>query len=78
MFKLTKAKENVPLILTLVKCGHCLMYKLNDMGLLPGERIKVLNNPGHGPVTVKLKGSKVALGQGLAENIIVKEEKNEE
>jgi Fe2+ transport system protein FeoA len=50
------------------------MQRLTDMGLLPGERLMVLHNTGFGPVTVLIKGAKVALGHGLASKVIVEEE----
>ena len=74
MHKLTNAKTNINLIFTSLEGGHGAMQRLTDMGLIPGERLKVLHNSGHGPVTVLIKGAKVALGHGLAVKIIVKEE----
>ena len=47
--------------------------RLTDMGLIPGEQLKVLHNSGFGPVTVMIKGAKVALGHGLASKILVEE-----
>jgi ferrous iron transport protein A len=74
MYKLTHAKTNVNLIFSSVEGGRGVMQRLTDMGLIPGERVKVLHNSGHGPVTVLIKGAKVALGHGLAAKIIVEEE----
>ena len=74
MHKLTHAKTNVKLIFTSVEGGRGAMLRLTDMGLIPGERLKVLHNSGYGPVTVIIKGAKVALGHGLAAKIIVEEE----
>ena len=74
MPKLIHAKTNVNLIFTSVEGGRSAMRRLTDMGLIPGERLKVLQNSGHGPVTVLIKGAKVALGHGLVVKIIVEEE----
>ena len=74
MHKLINAKTNINLIFSSLEGGHGAMQRLTDMGLIPGERLKVLHNSGHGPVTVLIKGAKVALGHGLAVKIIVKEE----
>ena len=57
--------------------GRERMQRLADMGLLPGEPIKVLQNQGHGPVTIYIKGSRVALGHGMSEFIEVEALKNE-
>ena len=74
MHKLIHAKININLIFTVVEGGRGAIQRLTDMGLLPGERLKVLHNSGYGPVTVLIKGAKVALGHGLAAKIIVEEE----
>jgi Fe2+ transport system protein FeoA len=73
MFKLSQAKINTDLIFVSVVGGRGSMQRLSDMGLVWGERLKVLNNSGFGPVTVLIKGVKVGLGHGLASKIIVKE-----
>jgi ferrous iron transport protein A len=44
------------------------------MGFLPGVEIQMVNNSGIGPLTVIIKGTKLALGHGLARKILVKEE----
>lgn len=74
MNKLTYSKPNVNLIFASVEGGQSATQRLTDMGLIPGERLKVLHNSGHGPVTVLIKGTKIALGHGLAAKIIVEEE----
>lgn len=62
MHKLTHAKTNVNLIFTSVEGGRGAMQRLTDMGLIPGERLKVLHNTGYGPVTVLIKGAKGCFG----------------
>ena len=74
MNKLSNAKTGSKLTFISVNGGMGVMRKLTDMGLIPGEKIKVLHNTGHGQVTVHIKGSKVALGHGLAQKIVVREE----
>ncbi|MCG8431439.1 MAG: ferrous iron transport protein B [Candidatus Omnitrophica bacterium] len=75
MDRLTTARVHTKLIVVRIDGGHRGAQKLRDMGLLPGERLQVVHNAGHGPVTVLIKGAKVALGHGLAEKILVREEK---
>ena len=74
MHNLTCAKAGLNLIFISVEGGRGAMRRLTDMGLIPGERLKVLHNSGHGPVTVLIKGAKIALGHGLAAKVIVEEE----
>jgi len=41
------------------------------MGLVPGVKLTVLNRNGTGPVMVAVKDSRLAIGHGMAEKIIV-------
>ena len=74
MKNLIHAKANSNLIFVSANGGRGVIQRLTDMGLIPGERLMVLHNSGFGPVTVTIKGAKVALGHGLASKIIVEEE----
>ena len=74
MYKLTCAKTNTDVILVSIEGCESITQRLADMGLLLGGRLRVLQNSGYGPVTILVKGSKIALGHGLASKIIVKEE----
>jgi ferrous iron transport protein A len=73
MTRLTSIKSGKKALLISVEGGRSAEKRLLDMGLIPGEEIKIINNSGIGPVTVTLKGSRVALGHGLASKLIVKE-----
>lgn len=53
--------------------GSRLRSKLLSMGLIPGVKIKVLSKGSGGPLLVKVKDAKYALGWGMAGKIIVKE-----
>jgi ferrous iron transport protein A len=56
-----------------VRCGWGLQRKLADMGLTPGVSVRVLNNQIAGPVIIDLRGSRLALGRGMTQRILVKE-----
>jgi DtxR family Mn-dependent transcriptional regulator len=46
--------------------------RLMDMGLTPGTKVTVVKSaPFHGPLEVLVRGSRLALGRGMAERIIV-------
>ncbi len=47
--------------------------RLADMGILPGEPILIIQNQGHGPVTIYVKGARLALGYKISESIEVEE-----
>ena len=55
-----------------VKAGWGLQRRLADMGLTPGVQIRVINSQTTGPVLIDLRGSRVALGRGIAQKIAVK------
>jgi Fe2+ transport system protein FeoA len=46
--------------------------RLMDMGLTPGAEVVVVKSaPFHGPLEVIVRGSRLALGRGMAERIFV-------
>ena len=46
--------------------------RLEDMGLTPGTRIMVVKSaPFHGPIEINVRGSRLAIGRGMAERILV-------
>ncbi len=73
MKRLTDIKTKSILTILSIEGGAGAKKRLAEMGLFSGEKISLLNNPGQGPVKVSVKGTKLALGQGLARKILVKE-----
>jgi Fe2+ transport system protein FeoA len=50
--------------------------RLEDMGLTPGTRVMVVKSaPFHGPIEIYVRGSRLAIGRGMAERILVSVEK---
>ena len=65
---------------TYIKAGHgrggVFQKRLMDMGLTPGTRVTAVKSaPFHGPLEVLVRGSRLALGRGMAERIFVEIEK---
>lgn len=54
-----------------IESGRGARSKLYSMGLVPGIKLRVLNRNGAGPVMVAVKDSRLAIGRGMAEKIIV-------
>jgi DtxR family Mn-dependent transcriptional regulator len=55
-----------------IRGGHRVLQRLLDMGLTPGTTVKVTRcAPFKGPVEVYVRGSKLALGRGIAANVFV-------
>lgn len=51
--------------------GRGIAGRLTSLGFTPGVEITMTQNSGNGPLIVKLRGSRVALGRREAQKIIV-------
>ncbi len=56
-----------------IDAGRGLNARLASMGLFPNVEIKVINNGHPGPFVVSVKDSKMVLGRGMANKILVTE-----
>jgi len=54
-----------------IRGGRGLVQRLADMGLIPGTTLKVINSQMPGPVLIDLRGSRLALGHGVALKVMV-------
>ena len=66
---LIKAGENVKLIS--IAGGQQLQARMLALGLLPGTSMEVLKNRSDGPVIIIVKGSRLVLGRGMSQDIMV-------
>ncbi len=54
--------------------GHGLKSKLNNMGVRVGSKVsKISSQFARGPITIKLGGTHVAIGYGMAKKIIIED-----
>lgn len=61
--------------ISFIRGGHNLLQRLLDMGLTPGTEICVVRvGPLGGPVELSVRGSKLALGKGVATKVFVETE----
>jgi len=51
--------------------GRGMRRRLADLGLNPGMLIKVVRVDPQGPMIVAVKGSRIALGRGMAQKVMV-------
>ena len=81
---LTALKDGETAILTSIKASHRrgrgrgwgFEKRLMDMGLTPGTKVTVVKSAlFHGPLEILVRGSRLALGRGMAERIFVEREK---
>jgi ferrous iron transport protein A len=68
---LTKVSEGARAILRSIEGGRELRGRLAALGLLPGTELEVIQNSGHGPFVVAVKGSRIVIGRGMAARIAV-------
>lgn len=73
MLRLAQAKTGSVVVFLSASGGNQIIRKITDLGLIPGEKIKIIQNSGHGQVTVCIKGGKFAIGHGFAKKIAVRE-----
>lgn len=55
--------------------GHHFLSRLASLGFTPGARLRVVQNYGRGPIIVSVRETRVALGRGESEKILVGPEK---
>jgi len=58
-----------------IEGGRGACKRLNELGIIPGTEIKLVNKIQYGPVMITVKGSKLALGRGLAAKVFIKRKK---
>ncbi len=51
--------------------GRGLISRLATLGFTPGARVNMVQNLGRGPIIVMVRGTRIALGRGEAQKIIV-------
>lgn len=69
--KLTEAEENEVLRVVDVHAGRGRILRLNDLGVVPGEEIRILRKLPSGTIMVEIKGSEVALSSVVAAAVSV-------
>lgn len=51
--------------------GHAFVSRLAALGFTPGTRLQIVQNFGRGPLIVAVRDTRVALGRGEAERVLV-------
>ena len=68
---LTKVSIGEKVVLNSINYGLNFKKKLQDMGLTPGVRFSIISKTNSGPIIIEVRGSRLALGRGIAEKIDV-------
>ncbi len=74
-FPLALAPSNNSLEVAEIVAGYGLKTRLCDMGIVPGAEIKLVNPETAGPIIVEVKGTRLALGRGVAQHVMVCEKR---
>ena len=64
-----KAGENATVVT--FQGGRSVVNRLTSLGFTPGVQVDMVQNYGHGPLIVTVRGTRVALGRGEAAKLIV-------
>jgi ferrous iron transport protein A len=70
---LSLASAGKMLMVTGINAGFGLQRRLTDMGLIPGTPVMVVSGCHPGPLLIDIRGSRLCLGFGVAQKIMVKE-----
>ena len=68
------ARPGEEVLLVGIEAGFGLRRKLADMGLSPGVPLRVVHSQMPGPVIIEVRGSRLALGRGMTQRIMVRGE----
>ena len=71
LIPLSEAETGRDVKLITIDAGRGLTSRLVAMGLVPNSVITVVGVGRSGPFTINVKGSKVAIGRGMAQKIMV-------
>jgi len=69
--RLTEVRPGEKVLVSGVDGGHRVTSRLSDLGLFVGTAIELIRGNGHGPVIIRIGPSRLALGRGVAEKILV-------
>lgn len=73
LIKLTLLREGDEGEIAVIRAGRAAIQRLNEMGLVPDTRVKVLRKGAlRGPVELEVRNSHLVIGEGLASKIYVK------
>lgn len=72
LMPLAMASQGEEVTVADIKAGRGLTKRLSDMGLTPGTKLKVITSHGPGPILINLRGSKLVLGHGIAQKVMVR------
>jgi Fe2+ transport system protein FeoA len=76
--KLSDASVNDHVSVVSFQGGHHFSKRISDLGIYPGQSLRVVNRVPAGPVVVKVMQGNVIIGRGMAAKILVKKTDDDE
>jgi ferrous iron transport protein A len=71
---LTGMEKGETVTVLAVRAGWGLQRRLGDMGITPGTPLKIVSGGHTGQTLIEVRGSRLALGRGVAQKIIARKE----
>jgi ferrous iron transport protein A len=68
---LSQVEEGQTVNIIRIDGGRGMRMRLTTLGLLPNTQVTVIHNGGSGPFVISVKNSKMALGRGVVDKIMV-------
>jgi Fe2+ transport system protein FeoA len=75
---LSELKTGQTAVIQDLQGGYSFRSRLAALGFTPGVEITMVQNLGHGPMIVTLRDTRIALGRGEAEKILIQLQREEE
>jgi len=69
---LTMARPGERMTLVALRGGQRMRKRLADLGLTASTSLHIVQGSGHGPLIVAVRGTRLAIGRGMAHHILVK------
>jgi DtxR family Mn-dependent transcriptional regulator len=74
---LSELKDGQSGKISFIRGGHNVLQRLLDMGLTPSTKITLMKAaPFEGPIQISVRGSKLAIGRGIASKVFVEIDQN--
>lgn len=71
LMPLAMAKSREHVVVKEVSGGHSMRKRMADMGVRTGDRLEIINNTGFGRLILGRGQTRLAIGRGVAQNILV-------
>jgi Fe2+ transport system protein FeoA len=68
---LATRKPGESVVIRAIAQGRTLRQRLLNLGIVPGETVQIIRGGGRNPMVLEIRGTKVVIGAGMAEKVLV-------